>query len=184
MNSQPIFNIIIAGTGGQGIFTLSNLIRKLASQNNLRCEGATFKGGAQRMGTVYSELRICKSSNEKINFSSQIIKGELDLLIGLELWETLRFSKYCNSSTTIITSDHTEKLHVERMDGYVNFSPFEKLKEMFPDVILVNSEEKEKVPGNSMEQVNIKMLKEILRRHLLPFKNYELPELHELSKKI
>lgn len=184
MTSKQIFNILIAGTGGQGIFTLSNLIRKLASQNNLKCEGATFKGGAQRMGTVYTELRICTIPNEKINFSSQIIKGELDLLIGLEVWETLRFAKYCKSTATVITSNQIEKLHVERMDGYINMNPLEKLMELFPDLILVSSEEKEIEPVKSSDHMNVRMLKEIIKRNLLPFRNFELPELNELNKNL
>ena len=47
-----ILNIIVCGTGGRGVQTLSNLIRKLANKSGYRCEGATFKGGAQKMGTL------------------------------------------------------------------------------------------------------------------------------------
>ena len=81
---DKIYNIIIAGTGGQGVFTLSNVLRSLCAKSGYQCQGATFKGGAQRLGSIHSELRIIfKSDSNKSIFSSQIAKGSLNLLICL-----------------------------------------------------------------------------------------------------
>jgi Pyruvate/2-oxoacid:ferredoxin oxidoreductase gamma subunit len=169
--SNNIINIIVAGTGGQGVVTLSNLIRKLAMSNGFACEGATFKGGAQRMGTVYSALRIRMKNENQTVFSSQIPKGEVHVLLGLEPWETLRFASLCNKNTKVISHTVEEKLYVERINGQPKTGATQQLKALFEELILLD------FSTNTKEKINIQVLKKALTENYLPFNLEQLKQI-------
>lgn len=168
-----IFNIIVAGTGGQGVVTLSNLIRKMAKDNNFECQGSTYKGGAQRMGTVYSELRLRPKTEKSTIFSSQIPAGKVDVLIGLEPAETLRFAFRCYEGTKVITHSIPEKLYIERMNGKLMQNVDESLKTTFSNLIL------EDFSTSLDEKLNICVLRNALENHYLPFDSTQLNEILE-----
>jgi indolepyruvate ferredoxin oxidoreductase beta subunit len=82
---RNIINIAIAGVGGQGIILASDIISQAAL-----CAGHDVKknevhGMAQRGGSVVSEIRF----GPKV-YSPIIPDGEVDVLVGMELLETLR----------------------------------------------------------------------------------------------
>jgi len=156
---NQIINIIIVGTGGQGVIWLSNSIRELAEINGWSCVGASFKGGAQKMGTVYSELRLQPKNNTQI-ISSQIPDNDVDVLIGLEIWETLRMSNRCQIKTKVIVSDNTERLYVER-NHIVKLNPYDELKKRFKDLILIKPLKNKKL--------NELMLEQLIQLKVLPF---------------
>ena len=87
---KSVVNIIVCGIGGQGILTLSNIIRKMALSNGYKCEGATFKGGAQRMGSIHSELRIITNKPHKV-ISSQWCRCKETAFLGFKNYETKNF---------------------------------------------------------------------------------------------
>ena len=174
MSQGEILNIIITGTGGQGVFTLSNLIRKLAVNKGLRCEGATFKGGAQRMGSIHTELRILKDADSKAHFSSQIPIGAVDLLIGMEPWEALRFANRCNSNTKSIINSQEEKLYAERYQKIELINPVESLENVFNIPIIKNYTQLSKEQTGYTKITNYIMLEDSIEKGYLPFTIEEL----------
>jgi len=174
MKKNKILNILIAGTGGQGVITLSNLIRKLAVNASFKCEGATFKGGAQRMGSVHTELRILEDDGMDTVFSSQIPLGEVDVLISLEPWEALRFAKNCHKKTKVLVNTFEEKLYVERFRKTKLIKPVEKLESLFEELNMLDYTAIAKEETGSKKNVNILMLIDAVSKNILPFTMEEL----------
>lgn len=177
MNKSVILNILIAGTGGQGVLTLSNFIRELAVNKGLRCEGATFKGGAQRMGSIHTELRILTDSKSIAHFSSQIPNGAVDLLIGMEPWEALRFSSRCNRNTKSIINSQEEKLYAERFQNTPLIDPIESLGKVFNTPIIKNYSLMAKEKLGNIKFTNYTMLEDSIFKGYLPFTLEELEAL-------
>ena len=159
MKTKDIINIIVVGTGGQGVVWLSNQIRSLAKLNDFNCVGATFKGGAQRMGTVYAELRLQPIANNQI-ISSQIPNHKVDILIGLEPWETLRMSHRCHTNTKVIVHTKSERLYVERHQN-IEVNPIDKLKQLFSKIDVLQND------GNV--KLNQLILQQSITKKILPF---------------
>ena len=177
MKEQTIINIIVTGTGGQGVITLSKWIRELAINHGFDCEGATFKGGAQRMGTVYSELRIRSKQENRTVFSSQIPKGKVDVLIGMEPWEALRFANMCNANSKAIINTREEKLYVERLGNNINIDPVSKLKELFDEIVIKDYATVSK--SETEKKTNQLMLQDAIAHGYLPFSSEEFENLIE-----
>ncbi len=129
-NSKP-FNMIISGVGGQGVFTLTKVIWELCKREGYHYQGSTFKGGAQRLGSIHTELRIFfNSAQDYAQYSSQIPLAELDLMIGLEPWETLRYYEYFGERTRIFVNTSPVPLFLERYQTFKIKDPVAKLKEL------------------------------------------------------
>ncbi len=94
-------NIIISGVGGQGIILLSNVLANLALENNLDVKKSEVHGMAQRGGSVVSFVRI----GEKI-FSPLIPVGKGDILVSMELMESLRWIEYVKNGGTALINDY------------------------------------------------------------------------------
>jgi indolepyruvate ferredoxin oxidoreductase, beta subunit len=171
---NQILNILVAGCGGQGVFTLSNLLREMAINKGFSCEGATFKGGAQRMGTVYSEIRISTTINNERIFSSQIPKGAVDVLISMEPWEALRFANRCNNNTKSIINSQEEKLYVERFQKTPLINPIESLEKVFNAPIIKNYTQYTKEQLGDTKFTNYIMLEDSILKGYLPFTVEEL----------
>ena len=174
MSDKGILNIIIAGTGGQGVLTLSNMLRKLAMNKGLKCEGATFKGGAQRMGSVYAELRILLDPQSNAYFSSQIPNFSVDVLIGMEPWEALRFANRCNTNTLSIINSEEEKLYVERYGKTEMIDPIQTLNKVYNSPIIKNYSQLSKELKGSSKFTNYLMLQEAIQKEYVPFSMEEL----------
>ena len=131
METVKPYNIIIAGVGGQGVFSLTRVIWKLCELAGMKCQGSTFKGGAQKLGSVYSALRIFLDPTENYNrYSTQIPDKDLDLMIGLEPWETLRYHRYFHRHTKIYMNTMTIPLLQEGQKIVGSQDPVEMVREM------------------------------------------------------
>jgi indolepyruvate ferredoxin oxidoreductase beta subunit len=93
------YQIVIAGVGGQGIVTLTELIGESAIKAGLKVTGAETHGMAQRGGSVVSHLRIGLNP-----IAPLIADGTADIILALEPSEALRHSKLIKSDGTIIYS--------------------------------------------------------------------------------
>jgi indolepyruvate ferredoxin oxidoreductase, beta subunit len=93
-------DIILAGVGGQGILSIAYVLGQAALMRNLFLKQAEVHGMAQRGGAVQSHLRL---SDEKI-YSDLIPKGKADLLLSVELLESLRYLDFLKTEGRIITS--------------------------------------------------------------------------------
>ena len=98
-------NIILAGIGGQGILTLAAIVDHAAMQSGLQIKQAEVHGMSQRGGAVQSHLRI----SDKEIYSDLIPKGKADLIISLELMESLRYLPFLAKDGIIITATETVK---------------------------------------------------------------------------
>ncbi len=79
------YNIVFTGVGGQGVVTAAQLAARaaLASGLDLRLYGSY--GMAQRGGVVWAHLRVGRRV-----LNARIDRGEANLIVGMELLETLR----------------------------------------------------------------------------------------------
>jgi indolepyruvate ferredoxin oxidoreductase, beta subunit len=92
------FNIYLTGVGGQGLGLLSEAIIRAADSAGLKAAGTDTHGLAQRGGTVDSTIRI----GENI-YSPLIKKGCADLVIGMEINESLRgINEYLKNRGTLV----------------------------------------------------------------------------------
>ncbi len=93
-------DIILAGVGGQGILSIAYVLDKAAMIRNLYLKQAEVHGMAQRGGAVQSHLRL----SDKDIYSDLIPKGKADLLLCVELLESLRYLDFLKAEGRIVTS--------------------------------------------------------------------------------
>lgn len=98
-------NVILAGVGGQGILTLAAIVDYAAMLSGFHIKQAEVHGMSQRGGAVQSHLRI----SDKEIYSDLIPKGKADLIISLELMESLRYLPFLSEDGIIITATETVK---------------------------------------------------------------------------
>lgn len=94
---KKTFNILVAGTGGQGLITLLQIIAEAAIIQGFDIKTTELHGLSQRGGSINTHIRIGK----KI-YSPLIPLGSADLVISLENLEALRTMPYTNSKTTFL----------------------------------------------------------------------------------
>ncbi len=87
------FNIILAGLGGQGIITLTQILAETALIENCDLKTSELHGLSQRGGSVETHIRFSPSEEEKV-YSPLVGQGEADLIISLEAQEALKVSDY------------------------------------------------------------------------------------------
>jgi indolepyruvate ferredoxin oxidoreductase beta subunit len=108
-----IYNILIAGVGGQGVITLGILLREYGMKNPLieNVVGTETRGVSQREGSVNATVRYLLSNrlysldqnfNKEDLISPLIPINDAFLVIGLEPLETLRCLKYISEKTLVI----------------------------------------------------------------------------------
>jgi indolepyruvate ferredoxin oxidoreductase beta subunit len=97
---NTVYNILVAGVGGQGNLICSRVLAHAAMLQGLRpIIGETF-GASRRGGTVFTHVRIGKR-----DYGPLIPRGHLNLLLGLEPMEGLRAAiKFAGSDTYAIIS--------------------------------------------------------------------------------
>lgn len=188
MNNK-IINIIIAGTGGQGVNSLYRVFLSLCAKNNFYTKSALYKGGSQRHGSVHTTLRLFVGNNQDFQwFSSQIKENGLDLLIGLEPWETIRYNRYIGKETKIWSNTHVVPLFSERFRNMDTCNPLEILKSFGGQVKFENYSSKAMEIYKDFRMANYLIGKDIIQSGILPFKINEyintFIEQLNLSKKI
>jgi indolepyruvate ferredoxin oxidoreductase beta subunit len=92
-----VFNILIAGVGGQGVLLTSKIIAEAALLAGLDVKQSEVHGMAQRGGSVLSQVRL----GDKV-FSPIVSEGEADLLIGFEPLETARYLHFLRDAGSVI----------------------------------------------------------------------------------
>lgn len=90
-------NIIIAGTGGQGVVLMSEILGNAAVRDGCKVRGSEVLGMAQRGGSVFSNIRLGTEVEAPMN-----AEGTCDLLVALEPSETLRYIQYLNKNSVVI----------------------------------------------------------------------------------
>ncbi len=99
---MKVFNILIAGVGGQGVLLTSKIIAEAALRQGLDVKQSEVHGMAQRGGSVLSQVRF----GDRV-FSPIIAEGEADLLIGFEPLETARYLHYLRDDGVAVYNTRT-----------------------------------------------------------------------------
>jgi indolepyruvate ferredoxin oxidoreductase beta subunit len=89
MTQDTITNILVCGIGGQGVMTATEILAEAAIAEGHDVKKTEVAGMAQRGGVVTSHLRF----GRKV-LSPQIEPGTVDVLLGFEGAEALRWSHY------------------------------------------------------------------------------------------
>ena len=93
-------DLLIAGTGGQGIILASNLLSEAALASGYDVKKTDTLGMAQRGGSVVSHIRFA----DRV-FSPLVKQGEADIIIAFEKLEAARWSPYLKADGLIIIND-------------------------------------------------------------------------------
>jgi Pyruvate/2-oxoacid:ferredoxin oxidoreductase gamma subunit len=96
------FNIVLVGTGGQGVIMASNILgwAALKANKNNKVRTAETHGMAQRGGTVIVHLRIGK------NIESPLVKtNSADAILSLELVEAVRYIDYLKPNGILLVNN-------------------------------------------------------------------------------
>jgi len=144
-------DILIVGVGGQGIILTSDIISKAALKDGFNVKKAETHGMAQRGGSVITHVRI---SNSDI-YSPLIPKGKVDVLIGFEPMEALRYMGYINrkneNSIMIVNRNPIE------IENYPDINEIISEIKRHRNSIILNALELANKAGNVLTQ-NIVML--------------------------
>jgi len=97
------YNVILAGIGGQGVVALTRVFREASKSLGWSFQSSIFKGGAQRLGAVHSTLRIFREPTPDYrHYSPEIPTAGLDLMIGFEPREALRYQSFFSPGTVFV----------------------------------------------------------------------------------
>jgi len=97
---KPVTNVIICGTGGQGILLASEVLCAAARDAGHDVKKSEVHGMAQRGGSVSSHVRF----GEKI-YSPLVEKGCANLIMAMEKMEALRWAPYLAPDGLIVACD-------------------------------------------------------------------------------
>lgn len=92
-------NVLVVGTGGQGVITASEILADVAMLSGFDAKKSEIHGMSQRGGVVTSHVRY----SEKVA-SPMIMEGEADILLSFELAETVRWLHFLRPEGRVITS--------------------------------------------------------------------------------
>ncbi|OPL19666.1 MAG: hypothetical protein AVO35_01460 [Candidatus Aegiribacteria sp. MLS_C] len=97
---RPVTNVIICGTGGQGILLASEVMCAAALSAGNDVKKSEVHGMAQRGGSVSSHVRF----GEKI-YSPLVEEGCADLILAMEKMEGLRWAPYLSPVGKLVACD-------------------------------------------------------------------------------
>ena len=156
------FNIIIAGVGGLGAITLTKIIAQAAMINGYDVKTSELHGLSQKGGSVQTHIRF----GDRI-YSPLVPQGEADLIIGLEISETLRNISYANSETIVLSDTnqffYQENLSVEELSKKIQ-TMFKGEKHLISASQICNKELKKQVLAG------IYMLGHAIDKKIIPLK--------------
>ena len=108
-NKIEQFNMVVVGTGGQGLITILNILNEAAVMAGCQVRTSELHGLAQRGGSVEVHIRF----GEKI-YSPLVAQGKADLIMGLETQEILRGCYFANSKTNFLINDYIVPIPLEK----------------------------------------------------------------------
>ncbi len=103
------FNIVIVGTGGQGLITLLQIIAEAALASNFDVKTSELHGLSQRGGSVEVHIRF----GQKI-YSPIVAQSKADLIIALEMQESLKATYFANNKTTFLINKHIVPIPLQK----------------------------------------------------------------------
>ena len=137
---NSVFGVIVAGVGGQGAITYAQLILGAAWKSNYYVLQSEVHGMSQRGGSVNAQVIFSKSPVT----APLMLDGAVDMILGIEPLETLRYLPLLSKDAVVISSDEP----VVNMSGYPEI---EKVLESLKNVegsILVDTKSNAKQLSN------------------------------------
>jgi len=98
--ADKVTNILLVGVGGQGTILASELLARVLLAAGFDVKKSEVHGMAQRGGRVISHVRFGKKV-----YSSLIVKGEADILVGFEMAETVRSLDWISHGARVIAEN-------------------------------------------------------------------------------
>lgn len=98
---QKVVNITVAGLGGQGVLTVTDIIAEVMFRAGFDVKKSEVHGMSQRGGDVQSNLRI----SDRPIASDLIPTGKCDIILSLEPMEALRYLPYLSPEGWLITNE-------------------------------------------------------------------------------
>ena len=158
-------NIIICGTGGQGVVLVSELLGNAAVNGGVAVKGSEVLGMAQRGGSVFSNLRL---GGDVI--APMTPEGKCDILVAVEPSEAIRNIQYLAKNSVVVLNTTTVmpftvylgKSGYPSPDQIVN-----QLKEVTNRIITLDASALAKEAG-SLQAANVVMLGALFGSGLMP----------------
>ena len=156
------FNIIISGTGGQGLITLLQIIAEAALIEGLDIKTSELHGLSQRGGSVETHIRFGKEI-----YSPLVTQGFADLILNLEISEALKMLSYASSKTVFVINKNL----ISYPGGFEEKELIQKIKNFGkgPKYIIPASEICQKELGKEVVS-GIYLLSYAVHKNLIPLK--------------
>lgn len=157
--SERVTNILLVGVGGQGILLASEILSETFMLAGYDVKKSEIHGMSQRGGSVVSHVRYGKEV-----FSPLVPEGEGDILFGFELMETYRYLPLLKKGGAVVVND----LEISPPSVLMGQEIYpqglaEKIRERFPDFLLVDGQGIAKEAGN-LRAANTVLLGAVSRR--------------------
>lgn len=156
---MEIFNIVIAGVGGQGVLLASKVLAESALASGMDVKQNEVHGMAQRGGSVISFVRIGKEV-----FSPVVIPGTADILISFEPLEALRYVHYLKPGGMLVYNKIT--INPSTVASGLATYPAdveEQIKKACPDALGINALSIAREAGNA-KAVNMVMVGAVMKK--------------------
>ena len=95
---RGVTNIVIAGLGGQGVLTASDIVADVALRAGFDVKKSELHGMSQRGGSVASDVRFGREV-----FSPMVPAGEADFLVAIEPDQVSVNAAVLNANSIIVT---------------------------------------------------------------------------------
>jgi indolepyruvate ferredoxin oxidoreductase beta subunit len=128
------FNMVIAGTGGQGLITLLQVVAEAALFEGLDIRTSELHGLSQRGGSVEVHIKLGKKV-----YSPLIPKGRADLFLGLEMQETLREANFASQKTKFLVNKKI--IPIPLVKNLTEKECLDNLKKISKNIILIPASE-------------------------------------------
>lgn len=134
--SERVTNLLLVGVGGQGILLASEILSETFMLAGFDVKKSEIHGMSQRGGSVVSHVRYGREV-----FSPIVPEGEGDILLGFELMETCRYLPLLKPGGTVVVND----LRIAPPSVLMGRESYpegiaERIKDQFPDFLLVDGE--------------------------------------------
>jgi indolepyruvate ferredoxin oxidoreductase beta subunit len=173
MATKKEINIIICGTGGQGVVLVSELLGNAAVRGGVAVKGSEVLGMAQRGGSVFSNLRL---GGDVI--APMTPEGKCDVLIAVEPSEALRNIQYLSKDAVVVLNTTTVMPYTVYLgqSGYPTPEQItDKLKKVTDRIITLDASGLAKEAG-SAQATNVVMLGALFGTGLMPIKEQTAKE--------
>lgn len=160
------FNIVIVGTGGQGLITLLKILAEAAMLQGLDVRTSELHGLSQRGGSVECHIRFGKKV-----YSPLVGAGGADLVIALEQNEALRAAYYGSKKKTIFLVNKLNIFSPAASGRVLSLDKIsEDLNKFAKKIIILDASEIVKKETGAIVTTGIYMLGYSIHKGLIPLK--------------